>query len=276
MTSDRQLASNQRNAQRSTGPRTAAGKVVSSRNALKHGLFAEELLLQSEDVEEFQYFRAALICEWSPVGPTEELLVDRMVACTWRLRRALRAEQQDLERAVPSNGAELAIAPVSSDRAFDKTRGCQEAAHFLETTALGEIDIDCWDHLSLMDALYRWSENCLPEWYRLQSEGWAPEPGEILEAARTEGFGDEEIKAGMLAVLQEQIAAEVKLAEAQVVRLQMRGLGNEKTLRFEACIERAFYRALHELQRLQAKRAGEQVPGPATLDVDVAVHPPFP
>ena len=41
-----------------------------------------------------------------------------------------------------------------------------------------------------------------------------------------------------------------------------------KLSRYEATIERGLYRALHELQRLQAARAGEDVPVPAVLDVD--------
>jgi hypothetical protein len=40
MTSDRQHVANRRNAQRSTGPRSAAGKSASRRNALRHGLSA--------------------------------------------------------------------------------------------------------------------------------------------------------------------------------------------------------------------------------------------
>lgn len=40
MTSDRQRAANRRNAQRSTGPLSAAGKSASRQNALRHGLSA--------------------------------------------------------------------------------------------------------------------------------------------------------------------------------------------------------------------------------------------
>ena len=40
MTSDRQIAANRRNAGRSTGPRTGAGKQTVARNALRHGLAA--------------------------------------------------------------------------------------------------------------------------------------------------------------------------------------------------------------------------------------------
>jgi len=44
--------------------------------------------------------------------------------------------------------------------------------------------------------------------------------------------------------------------------------------RYEAALERAFYRALHELQRLQAVRAGQAVPPPLAVDVDVSVAGP--
>jgi hypothetical protein len=43
MTSDRKIASNRRNGRRSRGPRTAAGKAVVARNALRHGLSISNL-----------------------------------------------------------------------------------------------------------------------------------------------------------------------------------------------------------------------------------------
>jgi len=42
-----------------------------------------------------------------------------------------------------------------------------------------------------------------------------------------------------------------------------------KLSRYETSIERSLYRALHELQRLQASRKGNPVPVPIALDVDV-------
>jgi hypothetical protein len=42
-------------------------------------------------------------------------------------------------------------------------------------------------------------------------------------------------------------------------------------LRYETTIERGLYKALHELQRLQAARAGVPVSPPAAADVDVNV-----
>lgn len=40
-------------------------------------------------------------------------------------------------------------------------------------------------------------------------------------------------------------------------------------LRYESAIERGFYRALHELQRIQLSRSGEKVPAPLALDITV-------
>lgn len=45
---------------------------------------------------------------------------------------------------------------------------------------------------------------------------------------------------------------------------------NEKILRYDTNIERSLYRALHELQRIQAARAGEKPPAPIAIDVDVS------
>ena len=44
----------------------------------------------------------------------------------------------------------------------------------------------------------------------------------------------------------------------------------EKLLRYETTIERSIYKALHELQRIQAARAGEKPPAPLAIDVDVS------
>lgn len=43
-----------------------------------------------------------------------------------------------------------------------------------------------------------------------------------------------------------------------------------KFTRYESSIERRIYKALHELQRLQAVRNGEKIPAPVMVDVDVS------
>src|SRR5262245_22207622 len=44
--------------------------------------------------------------------------------------------------------------------------------------------------------------------------------------------------------------------------------------RYEVTLERSLYKALHELQRLQAARDGQVVPLPEAVDVDVSVSAP--
>lgn len=44
----------------------------------------------------------------------------------------------------------------------------------------------------------------------------------------------------------------------------------EKYFRYEAMLERSIYKALHELQRIQAARMGENPPLPVAIDVDIS------
>lgn len=90
---DAQLAANRQNALRSTGPRTAEGKAAVTRNALRHGLTAELVVLPTEDALAFAEFAEDLRESLRPVGAMEDLLAERLVAAAWRLRRALAIEQ---------------------------------------------------------------------------------------------------------------------------------------------------------------------------------------
>ena len=45
--SPERLAANRRNAQKSTGPRTAEGKAASRQNAFKHGMTGEGIVLRT-------------------------------------------------------------------------------------------------------------------------------------------------------------------------------------------------------------------------------------
>ena len=92
MATDKQIEANQRNARASTGPRTAAGKTRSSRNAVTHGLTALAGLLPDEAPEAFRRFSARLFTELAPVGAIEVELVKRAVWAAWRLRRIPRFE----------------------------------------------------------------------------------------------------------------------------------------------------------------------------------------
>ena len=99
MTTQKQLAANRRNAQKSTGPKTPEGKHTSGQNARKHSLPADELVASSEDPAEFESLRCRLISDLRPEGALEELLVDQIAALHWRLRRTFRAEAGEIQAA---------------------------------------------------------------------------------------------------------------------------------------------------------------------------------
>jgi hypothetical protein len=73
-----------------TGPRTAAGKAISSRNAFKHGLASSQLIIEGEDLAEFESLEAALLDEHAPATPTETLLVKDLAKFYWLKDRAMR------------------------------------------------------------------------------------------------------------------------------------------------------------------------------------------
>lgn len=108
--SDRKLAANRANAQRSTGPRTARGKARSAMNAVKHGVLAKRraparpgVLSQGLVIPKLEGHRAsvqfralmsALVADRQPIGALEMLMVQEIGVCTWRLRRLLKYENR--------------------------------------------------------------------------------------------------------------------------------------------------------------------------------------
>ncbi len=166
--SPRKIEANRGNALRSTGPKTPEGKNTVRWNALQHGLLSREVLLQGESKKELIAFGDRLYSELEPVGELEIILVDRLISCTWRLRRVLKAETEFLEN----------------------------------------------------------------------------EQGDVIGRS-----GD------------------LSLSFTNVSNLDV----CSKLSRYETSLERGFYRALHELERLQARRAGRNVPLPVAVDVDLAV-----
>ena len=85
--SPEKIAANQANAQLSTGPKTPAGKKASSRNALKHGLTARELVIRPEDQPAFAELHAAYLAELQPQGILETEMFNAIVHAAWNLRR---------------------------------------------------------------------------------------------------------------------------------------------------------------------------------------------
>ena len=92
MTSFRQIEANRGNALRSTGPKTEAGKRRSLQNAARHGLTAETVVVDLEDIEDYRAFEAAVIADYDARTAVERELVLRLASLLWRIRRATAIE----------------------------------------------------------------------------------------------------------------------------------------------------------------------------------------
>jgi hypothetical protein len=77
---------------RATGPRTDAGKSVSSQNARKHDLCSKTLRLSPEEWTEYNDMRARYARDLQPADDVEETLVDEICFNYWRLQEAREAE----------------------------------------------------------------------------------------------------------------------------------------------------------------------------------------
>lgn len=71
-----------------------------------------------------------------------------------------------------------------------------------------------------------------------------------------------------------QIAKSTTLGTQQLMGVALARLAKSGALvilaRYEVALERSLYRALHELERAQATRAGERVPLPTVIDVQTS------
>ena len=173
MASQKRTEANRRNSKRSTGPKTDAGKAIVSQNAVRHGLLSSVVYVDEGEEEDLDRLREDFLAHFQPAGPFEGLLVDRITANAWRLRKILEAESwyQDYHAGKYLSG------PRKDDLL------------------------------------------CI-EWSNIKS----------LEAIFEQG---------------------------------------SKLTRYESFLERSIHKSLHELQRLQAARAGVLVPLPVAVDVEV-------
>ena len=169
MTSEKQIEANRENAKLG-GVKTEEGKAVSKYNALKHGIFSQEVLLEGEDEKVLIEVGKKLRVELEPQAELELVLVDRITANVWRLKRVMQIEREMIE----------------DDRKDSFSKG--------KLKTLGEAF--------------------------------------SYDSANYDTYS--------------------------------------KLIRYESSIERGIYKALHELQRLQASRNGKNVSPPIALDVDVS------
>ena len=291
--SQKQIEANRRNAQKSTGPKTPAGKAAAKLNALKHGILSRQVVVRGlhirESPREFGALRQQFWDEYAPVGPVEEMLVDRIVTTYWRQRRAMTAESGEIALNVDTghrrrnNPTRLYEMPVL----VAESPLC-DAASKLEESAAGLC------HLSVVLRKVRAAVERDGELTdaALQETHYAGKPNSLTKrladlravtVEHTDGFDDATLKAKqrdqILKTIDEMLRrheweqrdafaredAEEAARQAAAVLPSADTL--DKILRYETTLDRQLYRAMNQLERLQRLRQGEAVPPPLTMEV---------
>jgi len=215
MTSDKKTQANRRNALKSTGPKTPEGKAAVRHNALRHGLLSIEILLPGEDEEALRELSDHLRNELQPAGELENLLVDRIIASYWRLRRLGRVE--------------------AGIFAWELYGELARRAH-KEANSYEKYPLNPYRAIPTITDEVKYQE------------------------ARSEAQEMEAKQDAETATLGRTFIRDANAANAF-----------SKLSRYETAIERSLYKALHELQRLQAARGADgNAPPPVAIDVDVS------
>ena len=92
MSSQLQIEANRRNSRKSTGPRTPAGKAISSHDSLGSGIYAESQIIIGERQSDFEDLAAAFHSRYHPDSPDQQALLDIAIHSEWILRRLRSAE----------------------------------------------------------------------------------------------------------------------------------------------------------------------------------------
>jgi hypothetical protein len=129
--SEKQLAANRANAQKSTGPRSEAGKTRSSLNARRHNLTGQITAMTLEERRAHDAFSIDLIKDMAPQGALELRIAQLIATDLWRLNRGNAVEDNIYALGHEEHGANLTTDHPDVHAALTAARTyIVEARHF--------------------------------------------------------------------------------------------------------------------------------------------------
>jgi hypothetical protein len=287
------------------GPATQEGKEVVKWNATRHGIRSPAPVVPGvEKAEAWEEHRDGVLESLQPEGHLELVLAERVALLSWRLHRVIRYEtesialyqervEDDLARerrfesgpdhpeAVRGNAKSDAqdykllkrFAKMKDDKrlsSFDADVIIWGAMECADKVAEGEVD-----SLELLESV---SVPGLPHSDSWEGyEGWTA--GLVRAVVEAIAKATDEVPEELLdaATRDARFKVERTKLEAEKVERDLRNMASERLLpdektlekiaRYEAHLSRGLYKALHELEALQARRTGGAAPL-ARLDVD--------
>ena len=277
--STRKTAANKTNAQLARGPDDTS---LTRLNALDHGILSKEVVILhgtgQESIEEFEALESSMVTDLAPAGSLEELLVDQLITFSWRWRRVIKFENAAIRSKAHTPHADLFRSP---DNLKLEAQELNEVLRALETEDPIQAEPDIWvqafdvaeNHGMPIEEILgldkNWDEydgftkdqiSKVISRTRESNEISKPEFWELVKAA--------------VQLRYQKINADLRLNETAGAKKLMASLPNDQSVnkiqRYEAHISRQFYKALHELQRLQAARLSGRVQVPLAVDIEVS------
>ena len=296
--SDKKSESNRANAEQSTGPRSESGKIVVALNGVVHGLRSAKPVLPSlgETDEDWERHRDLMVADIAPEGTLETGLAERIALGFWRLARGNTIEQKSLTATIETfrwNGIRSVLLEEgrkkyneSTEAAIERLIGHRDQQRMIadlwELVEHGADDLpvdpclaDDLLYASLPSHMWKDCADAFEEKFQSLPEDLGNLRSMLKWLANQTSLNTEEfIRSRSLLALER-----AENADQTVSRIEQRGelaayvglLESDvlsKLSRYETAIHRAIQRDLHELQRLQARRQGEPVLAPISIDVN--------
>ncbi len=286
------------------GPRTTAGKAVAKLNSVTHSLRAATPVLPTEDAGEWESHCAGILDSLSPIGALEQALAERVALLLWRLGRVARFEtavaaaaQQDAAEDYARREEEKgqytgSWASHSPDELRAELRRYAALLRLLRRLAAmdderkvaggdaSDILQQCGRAAESDDEAFDLEEVSFPgigaetEWEQfpdITAAGLRACIAAIADASKT---AVADLIAGAVYHYEcEERGARYRLEQAEKAigrwreaRALLEGPELEKVMRYEGHLHRQLLQTLHELEAMQARRAGKPTPL-ARLDV---------
>lgn len=286
----KKIEANRRNAQKSTGPKTADGKAVSKLNALKHGLLAQTVVVRGHKLQEsnheFKKLCQEFYADLNPVGPLEEMLLGQIVTASWRLRRARTAESGEIALSVDGGWwtrrrQNPLLESMEWDIFGDPVHAMRDSAlgnRLMESQLkavrasvdkTGELTEDAIQSVIFHGKPYSLTTDLEGLRSRLQQNPEGLEPSALRAKQKEQALAYLDRKLRHISWgksnCEEREEMEEEMRQAAAVLPSEETL--DKILRYEAALERQLFRAMNQLERLQRRRQGENIPAPLTMDI---------
>jgi len=268
MATAKQAAANKANSQKSTGATTAEGKATVSKNAIRHGLLSQRLIITGEEIQDFDALLVGLMQSVAPEGMLEKVLVEKVAVAMWRQKRLVAAESASIElgRRLESQ-ANRNVINRTLNLGYGGMLGEEEDAKLDELKPLSKDEQEtlgwCRDFLkeyAALDDEALYSENLA----RLKKE--APIMFEELEQQAEElpleAYTNEQLREGadnLVAWSKKRLSNNIRREKirdvaAQVLISASAPVNNGLLARYSAGLDNELYRAIEALRKQQEFR----------------------